>query len=99
MNPSESNGQENEQNALSYTLQKKGEKTFKNGVVDRHYLVKLNLDNQLQGTQLTTLCKQLENKLDDVIHEAKNGLSGADLGRLVFHHEGLKNNVIVPYEN
>ena len=94
--PSVSNVQENEQNALSYTFQKKGEKTFKNGVVDRHYQVKFNLDNESQGTELTTICDQLENMLDDVLHEAKNGLSGSDLGRLVFHHERLENNVIVP---
>ena len=82
--------------SLSYRFEKVGEKTFKNGVIDRHYRVKFNPDESLEGQNLSSLHNQLEDMFDDVIDQARDNLDGADLARVIIHHPKLDNNIYFP---
>ena len=82
--------------SLSYNFEKVGEKTFKNGVIDRHFRVKFNPNNGLEGQNLSSLHNQLGDMFDDVIGQASANLNGADLGRVIIHHPKLENNIYVP---
>ena len=75
-----------EPSQLHYSFEKVGQKTFKNGVIDRHYRVKFSPDQRLNGQNLASIHRELEDIIDDVIHQARSNLDGNDLGRLVLHH-------------
>ncbi|KAJ8310067.1 hypothetical protein KUTeg_011932 [Tegillarca granosa] len=81
---------------LMYEIEKVGQKTFKNRVIDRHYRVKFNSDQVLEGQKLSDLNVELENMFDDVLNEAKKDLKGSDLGRVIIHHDDLINPIYVP---
>jgi len=82
---------------LSYNFQKLDEKTFKNNVVDRHYKVTMDNEQLSQGKNLSSLHEELKGMFDNVIEEASEGLDGgSDLIRLVIHHQGLSNGIVVP---
>ncbi|KAJ8313123.1 hypothetical protein KUTeg_009324 [Tegillarca granosa] len=81
---------------LVYEIEKVGQKTFKNRVIDRHYRVKFNPDQVLEGQKLSDLNVELENMFDDVLNEAKKDLKGSDLGRVIIHHDDLINPIFVP---
>ena len=82
--------------SLSYRFEKVGEKTFKNGVIDRHYRVKFNPHESLEGQNLSSLHNQLEDMFDDVIDKARGNLDGADLARVIIHHPKLDINIYFP---
>ena len=65
-------------------------------MIDRHYRVKFNPDNSLEGQNLSTLHNQLEDMFDDVIGKARENLNGKDFARVVIHHPKLDNNIYVP---
>ncbi|KAJ8300461.1 hypothetical protein KUTeg_021980 [Tegillarca granosa] len=81
---------------LVYEIEKVGQKTFQNRVIDRHYRVKFNPDQVLEGQKLSDLNVELENMFDDVLNEAKKDLKGSDLGRVIIHHDDLINPIYVP---
>ncbi|KAJ8299967.1 hypothetical protein KUTeg_021486 [Tegillarca granosa] len=81
---------------LVYEIEKVGQKTFKNRVIDRHYRVKFHPDQVLEGQKLSDLNVELENMFDDVLNEAKKDLKGSDLGRVIIHHDDLINPIYVP---
>ena len=65
-------------------------------MIDRHFRVKFNPYNGLEGQNLSSLHNQLEDMFDDVIGQASANLNGADLGRVIIHHPKLENNIYVP---
>ena len=85
-----------EQSQLHYSFEKVGEKTFKNGVIDRHYRANFDPDQSLDGENLASMYQELENMFDDVIDQARSNLDGNDLGRIVIHHPKLTNDIYVP---
>ena len=87
---------ETNQSQLSYKFEKIGEKTFKNGVIDRHYRVKFDPHQSLDGKNLSSMHEQLEDMFDDVIDQASANLNDNDLMRLIVHHPDLTNNIHIP---
>ena len=85
-----------DQTQMSYQFEKVGEKTFKNGVIDRHYRVKFNPDQSLDGRNLSSMHEQLEDMFDDIIEQARDNLDDNNLMRLVVHHPKLTNNIHIP---
>ena len=83
-------------NEMFYSFREVRQKTFKNGVIDRHYRVKFNPEQSLEGRKLSTMHNQLQNMFDDVISQATAHLRGSDLCRVVVHHPSLTNSVYYP---
>ncbi|KAJ8321451.1 hypothetical protein KUTeg_000996 [Tegillarca granosa] len=81
---------------LVYEIEKVGQKTFQNRVIDRHYRVKFNPDQVLEGQKLSDLNVELENMFDDVLNEAKKDLKGSDLGRVIIQYDDLIYPIYVP---
>ena len=82
---------------LQYTIRKKSERTYaKNAAVDRTYQVKI--DEEYRGQRLEDVLQGLHQMFDDVLDQARGGLAGNDLGRVVIHHEGLHDPIVVPLQ-
>jgi len=85
-----------EDDPLLYTVDKVGESTFGNKVIDRHYNVTFDPTRTTEGKKLSSLQGALENMFDGVIIEAADGLQGSDLLRVVVHHNALTKPIYVP---
>ncbi len=82
---------------LLYTIRKKSERTYaKNAAVDTTYQVKIG--EQHRGQRLIDIQEGLHRMFDDVLDQARGDLAGNDLGRVVIHHEGLQDPIIVPLQ-
>ncbi|XP_060564754.1 uncharacterized protein LOC132723964 [Ruditapes philippinarum] len=82
---------------LQYTISKKSERTYaKNAAMDRTYQVKI--DEQYNGQRLQDVRQGLHQMFEDVLEEARGNLAGNDLGRVVIHHQGLHDPIIVPLQ-
>ncbi len=82
---------------LQYTIRKKSERAYaKNAAVDRTYQVKV--DEQHSGEKLKDIIGGLHRMFDDILDQARGDLAGNDLGRVVIHHEGLQDPIIVPLQ-
>ncbi len=92
-----SNEPDQEQRGLQYTIIKKSERTYaKNAAVDRTY--KIKIDEQYQGQRLIDIQRGLHDMFDDVLDQARGDLAGNDLGRVVIHHGGLQDPIVVPLQ-
>ena len=87
---------ETDDSALPYSFTQIREKTFKNGVKDRHFRVKFYPEESLEGQKLSKMHNGLLNMFNDVISEATNNLQGSDLCRVVVNHPSLTNSVFIP---
>ena len=88
-------GQPGPSHKLRYTMRKKSERTYaKNAAVDRTYQVKV--DERYHGQELRDVREGLHNMFQDVLNEARGDLAGNDLGRVVIHHQGLHDPIVVP---
>ena len=56
---------------LNYSFENVGEKTFKNGVIDRHYHGQFYQESNLDGHCMTSIHQKLEKMFDDVTEQAK----------------------------
>ncbi|MET0103906.1 MAG: DNA polymerase, partial [Sedimenticola sp.] len=78
-------------------MKKKSERTYaKNAAVDKTYQVKV--DEEYHGQQLQDVREGVHDMIQDVLHEARGELAGNDLGRVVIHHDGLHDPIIVPLQ-
>ena len=81
-----------------YSFEKRNERTFlKNGAKDRSYEVKFN--EEWHGKKVAEIQDELRDMFEDVMERAREGLDDQDLGRVIIHHDGLNNNVVVPLQN
>ncbi|OOZ19458.1 hypothetical protein BOW30_12825, partial [Solemya velum gill symbiont] len=77
-----------------YTLRLRGQRTFaKTAAKERTYRVLMN--ENLGGRRLIDIRKDLHRMFDDVIRQARDDLADNDLGRVVIHHPGLQNPIVV----
>ncbi len=82
---------------LQYSIRQKSERTYaKNAAVDRTYQVKI--DERYSGHNLLDVSQGLHQMFDDVLDQARGDLAGNDLGRVVIHHEGLHDPIVVPLQ-
>ena len=88
----------NEENrSLGYTMQKKWERTFaKNAAIDTTYQVQI--DDRYRGQRLRDIRRGLHQMFEDILDEARGDLAGNDLGRVVVHHDGLQDPIVVPLQ-
>ena len=78
-----------------YTFEKRVEKEYMSyKAKDRTYEVKFN--DEWRGSKLIQLYFALFYMFQDVLRNAKANLAGNDLGRVVIHHDGLNNPIVVP---
>ncbi len=89
--------QQPDSHGLQYSIRQKSERTYaKNAAVDRTYQVKI--DEQYSGQNLLDVSQGLHQMFDDVLDQARGDLAGNDLGRVVIHHEGLHDPIVVPLQ-
>ena len=93
-----SGSEQTNDNELPYSFTQVREKTFKNGVKDRHVRVKFDFIGSLEGRKLSTIHDGLSNMFDDVISQATNNLQRSDLCRIIINHPSLTNSVVVPLQ-
>ena len=88
----------NEENrSLGYTMRKKWERTFaKNAAIDTTYQVQI--DDRYRGQRLRDIRRGLHQMFEDILDEARGDLAGNDLGRVVVHHDGLQDPIVVPLQ-
>ena len=88
----------NEENrSLGYTMQKKWERTYAtNAAVDTTYQVQI--DDRYRGQRLRDIRRGLHRMFEDILDEARGDLLGNDLGRVVIHHDGLQDPIVVPLQ-
>ena len=88
----------NEENrSLGYTMRKKSERTYaKNSAVDTTYQVQIN--DRYGGQRLRDIRRGLHRMFEDILDEARGDLAGNDLGRVVIHHDGLQDPIVVPLQ-
>ena len=88
----------NEENrSLGYTMRKKSERTYaKNAAVDTTYQVQI--DDRYRGQRLRDIRRGLHRMFEDILDEARGDLAGNDLGRVVIHHDGLQDPIVVPLQ-
>ena len=80
---------------LEYTMRKKGERTYaKNAAIDTTFQVKVN--DRYRGQRLRDIRRGLHSMFEDILQEACGDLAGNDLGRVVIHHDGLHDPIVVP---
>ncbi|KAJ8315885.1 hypothetical protein KUTeg_006561 [Tegillarca granosa] len=84
--------------SLPYEIRKVNERTFKNSVIDRHYKVKFHPDEALENQKLSNLQNELGNMFEEVLNDARDGLQGSDLMRVIINHPNLNNPVYVPLQ-
>lgn len=78
-----------------YTYEMKRQRTFaKNNAIDTTYQVKFN--TQWRGDKLKDLNRELHQMFDDVLDNVRG--NSTDLGRIVIHHAGLQNPIVVPLQ-
>ncbi|WP_218669516.1 hypothetical protein, partial [Solemya velum gill symbiont] len=53
------------------------------------------MNENLGGRRLIDIRKDLHRMFDDVIRQARDDLADNDLGRVVIHHPGLQNPIVV----
>ena len=82
---------------LNYTMKMKSEKTYaKDATVDRTYRMKV--DERHHGLRLQDVQNGLHQIFEEVLERARGNLAGNDLGRVVIHHNGLHDPIIVPLQ-
>ena len=88
----------NEENrSLGYTMQKKWERTYaKNAAIDTTYQVQIN--DRYRGQHLRDIRRGLHRMFEDILDEARGDLAGNDLGRVVIHHDGLQDPIVIPLQ-
>ena len=88
----------NEKNrSLGYTMRKKWERTYAtNAAVDTTYQVQIN--DRYRGQRLRDIRRGLHRMFEDILDEARGDLLGNDLGRVVLHHDGLQDPIVVPLQ-
>ena len=78
-------------------MRKKWKRTFaKNAAVDTTYQVQI--DDRYQGQRLRDIRRGLHRMFEDILDEARGDLMGNDLGRVVIHHDGLQDPIVVPFQ-
>ena len=78
-------------------MQKKSERTYaKNDAVDTTYQVQI--DDRYRGQRLRDIRQGLHRMFEDILDEARGDLGGNDLGRVVIHHDGLQDPIVVPLQ-
>ena len=86
-----------ENRSLGYTMRKKSERTYaKNAAIDTTYQVQI--DDRYQGQRLRDIRRGLHRMFEDILDEARGDLAGNDLGRVVVHHDGLQDPIVVPLQ-
>ena len=88
----------NEENrSLGYTMRKKWERTYaKNAAVDTTHQVQI--DDRYRGQRLRDIRRGLHRMFRDILDEARGNLKGNDLGRVVIHHDGVQDPIVVPLQ-
>ena len=88
----------NEENrSLGYTMRKKWERTFaKNAAIGTTYQVQI--DDRYRGQRLRDIRRGLHRMFEDILDEARGDLASNDLGRVVVHHDGLQDPIVVPLQ-
>ena len=82
---------------LEYTVRTKYERTYaKNAAVDRTFQVKIH--QQHHGQRLNDVRRGLHEMFNGVLNQARGDLVGNDLGRVVVHHNGLHDPIVVPLQ-
>ena len=80
-----------------YTMRKKSERTYaKNAAIDTTYQVQI--DDRYRGQRLRDIRRGLHQMVEDILDEARRDLAGNDLGRVVIHHDGLQDPIVVPLQ-
>lgn len=83
---------------LRYTIRKKSERTYaKNAAVDRTFLVRIHQDHR--GQRLIDIRRGLHQMFQDLLDQVRGDLAGNDLGRVIIHHDGLQDAIVVPLRN
>jgi len=87
--------QENDTKSSPYTFRKKRERVFaKNKATEQTFQVKFN--DEWKGDKLKNINDQLHRMFDDVLDKVRGDAN--DLGRIVVHHGGLDNPIVVPLQ-
>ena len=78
-------------------MRKKWERTYaKNVAVDTTYQVQI--DDRFRGQRPRDIRQGLHHMFEDILDEARRDLAGNDLGRVVIHHNGLQDPIVVPLQ-
>jgi hypothetical protein len=86
---------QSKQPTIPYTFRKKSERTFaNNAAIESVYVVKI--DEQHQGRKLRTIQEDLHGMFDTILDTARGELAGNDLGRVIVHHDGLHDPIVIP---
>ena len=79
------------------SIRKKSERTYtKNAAVDRTYQVQIH--ENYRDQRLLDIRQSLHRMFEDILEEARGDLAGSDLGRVVIHHDGLQDPIVVPLQ-
>ncbi|XP_052814068.1 uncharacterized protein LOC128241135 [Mya arenaria] len=85
------------EDGLHHGVRKKGVRTFaKNAAKDTTYEVKI--DEEYHGQRLHDIRIGLHQMFDDLLGQARGNLAGNDLGRVIIHHGGLHDPIIIPLQ-
>ena len=80
----------------SYSVQLKRTRTFaKTAATENVYNVKIHEEHQ--GRQLSDIRDHLHQMFDDVLDRVRG--AGNDLGRIVIHHDGLHDAIVIPLQH
>ena len=78
-------------------MRKKSERTYaKNAAVDTTYHFKVH--EQHNGESLIDIRDGLHYRFEDAINQARVDFAGRDLGRILIHHDGLHDPIVVPLQ-
>ena len=90
-------GPSHESRDLRYTIRKNSGRTFaRKAAVDRTYQV--HIHEYYRGQRLRDICQGLHRMFEDILDQARGDLAGNDLGRVVIHHDGLQDSIVVPLQ-
>ena len=64
--------------------------------IDTTYQVQI--DDRYLGQRLRDIRRGLNHMFEDILDKAQGDLAGNDLGRVVVHHDGLQDPIVVPLQ-
>ena len=86
-----------EDSALSEEIRESARLLYaKNAAIDITYQVQIN--DRYRGQRLRDIRRGLHRMFEDILDEALRDLAGNHLGRVVIHHNGLQDSIVVPLQ-
>ena len=78
-------------------MRKKLERTYaKNAAIDT--TCQVQIDDRYRGQGFRDIRRGLHRMFEDILDEARGDLASNDLGRVVIHHDGLQDPIVVPLQ-